>query len=248
MNKTSLYQLTIIVPVYNEEDNMPRLEQKLSEYLPHALYKACVLFVNDGSNDSSLKCIEQICERNRDFYYISYPQNSGPSAAMKAGFDTAESKYVGYIDADLQTNPEDFNLLLKDIEKFTLVTGIRTNRQDTLSRKLQSKIANGFRRMMTHDGVQDTCCPLKVLHTDYAKRIPLFTGMHRFVPALILLQDGGSVKQIPVRHYPRIAGKAKFNLWNRLIPPFIDCFAYRWMMKRYINYHISESNLSEEQA
>lgn len=248
MNKTSLYQLTIIVPVYNEEDNMPRLEQKLSEYLPHALYKACVLFVNDGSNDSSLKCIEQICERNRDFYYISYPQNSGPSAAMKAGFDTAESKYVGYIDADLQTNPEDFNLLLKDIEKFTLVTGIRANRQDTLSRKLQSKIANGFRRMMTHDGVQDTCCPLKVLHTDYAKRIPLFTGMHRFVPALILLQDGGSVKQIPVRHYPRIAGKAKFNLWNRLIPPFIDCFAYRWMMKRYINYHISESNLSEEQA
>lgn len=248
MNKTSLYQLTIIVPVYNEEDNMPRLEQKLSEYLPHALYKACVLFVNDGSNDSSLKCIEQICERNRDFYYISYPQNSGPSAAMKAGFDTAESKYVGYIDADLQTNPEDFNLLLKDIEKFTLVTGIRTNRQDTLSRKLQSKIANGFRRMMTHDGVQDTCCPLKVLHTDYAKRIPLFTGMHRFVPALILLQDGGSVKQIPVRHYPRIAGKAKFNLWNRLIPPFIDCFAYRWMMKRYINYHISESDLSEEQA
>lgn len=248
MNKTSLYQLTIIVPVYNEEDNMPRLEQKLSEYLPHALYKACVLFVNDGSNDSSLKCIEQICERNRDFYYISYPKNSGPSAAMKAGFDTAESKYVGYIDADLQTNPEDFNLLLKDIEKFTLVTGIRANRQDTLSRKLQSKIANGFRRMMTHDGVQDTCCPLKVLHTDYAKRIPLFTGMHRFVPALILLQDGGSVKQIPVRHYPRIAGKAKFNLWNRLIPPFIDCFAYRWMMKRYINYHISESNLSEEQA
>lgn len=250
MNKTSLYQFTIVIPVYNEEENMPRLEEKMKEYLPHALYKACVLFVNDGSTDNSLKCIREICKRNEDFYYISYPKNAGPSAAMKAGFETAESPYVGYIDADLQTNPEDFNLLLKDAPDYALVTGIRTKRNDSnaISRFVQSRIGNGFRRMMTHDGVEDTCCPLKVLHTDYAKRMPLFTGMHRFVAALILLQDGGSVKQIPVRHYPRIAGKAKFNLWNRLIPSFLDCFAYRWMMKRYINYHISESDLSEKQA
>ena len=250
MNKTALYQFTIVIPVYNEEENMPRLEEKMKQYLPHSLYKACVLFVNDGSTDNSLKYIREICSRNAGFYYISYPKNAGPSAAMKAGFETVESPYVGYIDADLQTNPEDFNLLLKDAPDYALVTGIRTKRNDSnaISRFVQSRIGNGFRRMMTHDGVEDTCCPLKVLHTDYAKRMPLFTGMHRFVAALILLQDGGSVKQIPVRHYPRIAGKAKFNLWNRLIPSFVDCFAYRWMMKRYINYHITESDLSEMQA
>ncbi|MDD4759320.1 MAG: dolichol-phosphate mannosyltransferase, partial [Bacteroidaceae bacterium] len=149
---------------------------------------------------------------------------------------------VGYIDADLQTNPEDFNLLLEPIKDFELVMGIRANRKDTAFKKLQSKIANGFRRMMTHDGVQDTGCPLKVMHTDYAKRVPFFTGMHRFLPALFLLQDA-RIKQIPVRHYPRTAGQSKYNLWNRLVAPFIDCFAYRWMKKRYINYHISENNI-----
>ena len=95
---------------------------------------------------------------------------------------------------------------------------------------------------MTNDGVADTGCPLKVMHTDYAKRIPFFTGMHRFLAALILLQNG-RVIQMPVRHFPRVAGKSKYNLWNRLAGPFKDCFAYRWMRKRYINYDIEGSNL-----
>ena len=109
---------------------------------------------------------------------------------------------------------------------------------------MSSKIANGFRRSMTHDGVEDTGCPLKILRTDYAKRIPFFTGMHRFLPALIQLQDG-KVKQIPVRHFPRLAGKSKYNLRNRLVGPFKDCFAYRWMKKRYINYQVAETNIME---
>mgnify|MGYP003398008441 FL=1 len=96
--------------------------------------------------------------------------------------------------------------------------------------------------MMTNDGVQDTGCPLKIMHTEYAKRIPFFTGMHRFLPALILLQNG-KVKQVPVRHFPRTAGVSKYHLWNRLVSPFMDCFAYRWMKKRYINYKVAESNI-----
>lgn len=95
--------------------------------------------------------------------------------------------------------------------------------------------------MMTHDGVQDTGCPLKVMHTDYARRVPFFTGMHRFLPALIQLQEG-RVKQVPVRHFPRTAGVSKYHLWNRLVSPFMDCFAYRWMKKRYINYSVSDDN------
>lgn len=243
MNKTSRYQLTIIVPVYNEEDNISTLEEKLGAYLSHSTYKACVLFVNDGSSDGSLAGIKAICHRNPDFYYLSFARNKGLSAAIKAGIDETESVYVGYIDADLQTDPEDFDSLLAHIKQYTLVTGIRANRKDSGFKKLQSRIANGFRRRMTHDGMQDTGCPLKVMHTDAAKRIPFFTGMHRFLPALILLQEGGCVKQIPVRHYPRMAGVSKFHLWNRLISPFLDCFAYRWMKKRYINYHIKEQNI-----
>lgn len=244
MNKTINYQLTIVVPVYNEEDNIYSLEQKLGEFLPNSICTACVLFVNDGSRDNSKQRIMEVCARNKDFFYMDLAKNSGLSAAMKAGIDYAESVYVGYMDADLQTTPEDFNLLLKDIADYQLVMGIRANRKDSFFKNLQSKIANGFRRMMTHDGVQDTGCPLKVLHTAYAKRIPFFTGMHRFLPALILLQDA-KIKQIPVRHFPRVAGTSKYHLWNRLVSPFLDCFAYRWMKKRYINYRVGDNNLME---
>lgn len=243
MNKTADYELTVIVPVFNEVDNMTALENKLGAFLPRSLYKTCVLLVDDGSHDGSKEAIQAICCRNPLFYYISFEKKCGLSAALKAGIDMTESKYVGYIDADLQTSPDDFNLLLAHIEEFPLVIGIRANRKDTYFKRLQSKIANSFRRMMTHDGATDTGCPLKVIHTDYAKRIPFFTGMHRFLPALILLQEGGRYMEVPVHHFPRVAGKSKYHLWNRLISPLKDCFAYRWMAHRYINYRISISNL-----
>lgn len=241
-NVTGKYEFTIVVPVFNEEDNIRALEQCLATYLPTCKYSACVLFVNDGSTDDSRNLLMMTCGRNEHFYCASLERNSGLSAAMKAGIDLACSKYVGYMDADMQTTPEDFNLLLEHIEEYELVMGIRANREDSWSKKIQSRIANGFRRMMTNDGISDTGCPLKVLHTDYARRIPFFNGMHRFLPALIQLQHA-RVKQIPVRHFPRVAGVSKYHLWNRLVAPFVDCFAYRWMKKRYINYSVKESNL-----
>lgn len=241
MNKTANYQFTIIVPVYNEEDNVATLEERLTAFLPQALCSTCVLFVNDGSSDDSLPRIEAVCRRRPDFFFLSLQKNGGLSAALKAGIDATASPYVGYMDADLQTAPEDFNLLLADIADNELVMGIRANRKDTFFKRLQSKIANGFRRMMTHDNVQDTGCPLKVMHTDYARRVPFFTGMHRFLPALFLLQEA-RIKQVPVRHFPRTAGQSKYHLWNRLVAPFMDCFAYRWMKKRYIHYHVAADN------
>ena len=159
-NKTSNYHFTIVVPVYNEEDNILNLEKQLSAFIPHALCSTCVLFVNDGSADKSLPMLVEVCGRNEDFYYISFEKNRGLSAAMKAGIDYTFSPYVGYMDADMQTTAEDFNLLLKDIGKYEMVMGIRVNRNDSFSKKIQSRIANGFRRMMTNDGVADTGCPL----------------------------------------------------------------------------------------
>lgn len=242
-NKTGDYEFTIVVPMYNEEESFGHLTSTLAAYLPKAMYPCCVLFVNDGSKDTTLALLEKACTDHPHFYYISFEKNSGLSAAIKAGIDNCYSNYVGYIDADLQTLPEDFNLLLQHISAYEMVIGIRANRNDSFSKKIQSKIANGFRRMMTGDGITDTGCPLKVIHTEYAKRIPFFTGMHRFMPALIQLQHA-RVYEMPVRHLPRMAGVSKFNLWNRLIAPMVDCFAYRWMKKRYFNYKISQSKLA----
>ncbi len=244
-NKTSEYELTIIVPVYNEEENMVRLENTLLEFLPQSIKKACVLFVDDGSSDRSLVRIRECCTRNEDFFYISFEKNRGLSAALKAGIEHSFSKLVAYMDADLQTAPADLNLLMAEMEKkdCAMAVGIRARRKDSFFKKLQSKIANGYRRMMTGDGALDTGCPLKVLRTEAAKKLPLFKGMHRFLPALILLQDGAEYVQVPVRHFPREAGKSKYHLWNRLWGPFIDCFAYRWMRSRYINYRLREGNL-----
>nr|WP_320058122.1 glycosyltransferase family 2 protein [uncultured Bacteroides sp.] len=246
MNQTSLFELCIVVPVYNEEDNMPRLEAELSAFLKNASISACVLFVDDCSSDKGLSLIKDICSRNVGFTYISFSKNQGLSAALKAGIDVVQSAYVGYIDADLQTSPEDFELLIPYLKEYEMVMGIRMGRKDSFVKNLSSKIANGFRRMMTGDGITDTGCPLKIIRSDYAKRIPLFNGMHRFLPALIQLQNG-RVKEIPVRHFERIAGKSKYHLWNRLVGPFKDCFAFRWMKKRYINYTIESSNLQSRE-
>ncbi|MBP7369689.1 MAG: glycosyltransferase family 2 protein [Paludibacteraceae bacterium] len=241
-NRTRDYRFTVVIPVYNEEENIFVLEKKIRLFLQKSIFPTCVVLVNDGSTDHSLSLMKEVCERNDNFFYLSLERNGGLSAALKAGIDYTFSDYLGYMDADLQTDPDDFNLLLPHLNTYDMVIGIRANRKDSFFKNLQSKIANGFRRMMTHDGVSDTGCPLKVMRTDAAKKMPLFNGMHRFLPALILLQNG-RVKQIPVRHYPRVAGKSKYHLWNRLTGPFIDCFAYRWMKKRYINYSVRDSNL-----
>lgn len=242
MNITKEYDFTIIVPIYNEEDNMERLEKELTSYLNIAPVKTCVLIINDGSKDNSLQIIKECCNRHDSFFYISSIENHGLSTAIKAGFDYVESRYVGYIDSDLQTNPKDFNLLLDHVKDYQLVSGIRANRKDSVFKNFQSKIANSFRRYMTGDTATDTGCPLKVMWTDYVKKMPFFDGMHRFLPALIMLV-GGKFMELPVRHYPRTAGVSKYHLWNRLKGPFIDCFAFRWMKKRYIRYQIDESKL-----
>src|SRR5690554_4986318 len=234
-------EFTIIIPVYNEEDNLLRVEEALLNYIPIASKTTSILFVNDGSTDKSEKIIEEICKRNKDFHFISFHKNQGLSAALKAGFDWVESPLLGYMDSDLQTTPEDFNLLLKHIGPYHLVTGIRTGRKDSFIKSISSKMANGIRRLFTRDGMLDTGCPLKVIKTDYAKRIPMFKGLDRFLPAMILLQKG-RVHQLPVRHFPRTGGKGKFGVWNRIFGPLSACFAYLWMRRNYILYEIKKSS------
>lgn len=239
------YEFTVVVPLYNEVENIGELERRLGAFVSSCSLRTCILFVNDGSTDGSLEKLTDVCRRNPQFSYISFDRNYGLTAALKAGIDNTFSKYVGYIDADLQTDPEDFELLLRHIGEYSMVTGVRADRQDSFFKKMQSKIANSFRRMMTGDGAKDTGCPLKVLHTDVARKLPLFNGMHRFLPALVLLQKGARYMEVPVHHHPRMAGRSKFGLGNRFWGPLADCFAYRWMRRRYIEYSIAKSDTDE---
>ncbi|MGE0077021.1 MAG: glycosyltransferase family 2 protein [Bacteroidales bacterium] len=235
------YELTIIVPVFNEEDNLERVYRELERFMETSNISTKVLFINDGSKDNSLERIKEICSWSDQFTYCSFDKNYGLSAAIKAGFDYSDTPLTGYIDADLQTSPLDFTLLLQHANDYDLITGVRTNRKDSFTKNLSSVIANKIRRAFTHDGMDDTGCPLKIIKTDIAKQIPMFNGLHRFLPAMVLLQKG-KILQVPVQHFQRTAGKSKFNLWNRLLGPLMDCFAYLWMKKKYINYSVQECN------
>ena len=233
------YKITIIIPVFNEIDNLDRIESVFNDFFPRAIQKSKVLFIDDGSSDGSFEKIKTICKNNEGFEYLKFEQNCGLSSAIKAGIDHCNTELVGYIDADLQTYPEDFNLLLKEIKNYDAVVGFRADRKDTLNKKIQSKLGNTIRRSLINDGIKDTGCPLKVIKTETAKQIPFFKGMHRFLPALIQLQQG-KVKQVPVQHRERIAGESKFSIRNRSIGLLFDIFAYRWMRKRYINYKVEK--------
>jgi len=236
------YKMTIIIPVFNESGNIERIANTFNAYFKQSKTKSKVLFVDDGSKDDSFNKIETICQNNPNFEYLKFKFNCGLSTAIKAGIDHIKTPLIGYIDADLQTAPSDFDKLLEHIENYSAVIGFRGNRKDSFSKKIQSKIANSIRRALINDGIIDTGCPLKVMHSEVAKKIPFFKGMHRFIPALIKLQ-GGTIKQVNVQHFERIAGISKFNIFNRSIKPLQDAFAYRWMRSRYINYVVEKNNI-----
>ncbi|MCG6910199.1 MAG: glycosyltransferase [Deltaproteobacteria bacterium] len=234
--------LTIVVPIFNEEPCLDHFKNEMDRFLTQAPVPTTVMFVNDGSTDDSQAMIQTICAADDCYKFIALDKNTGLSTALKAGIDSTESALVGYIDADVQTSPVDFLKFFEFFPQYDLVNGIRHQRNDSVVKKISSRVANTARRVMIDDGIEDTCCPLKVMKTDYARSMPFFIGMHRFIPALVQLQ-GGSVKQVPVQHFPRYAGTAKYNLRNRLIGPFIDTLAFIWIKKRYIRYRISKKSL-----
>ncbi|WP_457577517.1 glycosyltransferase family 2 protein [Desulfomarina sp.] len=235
MDKT----FTIIVPVYNEEESLPAFFETMEQFLKVSPVPTRVLFIDDGSTDESPALLRQRCDTASHHGYLTLDRNYGLSTAIKAGIDNCSTSLVGYIDADLQTKPEDFLLYFQYFPEYDMVNGIRAKRKDSLIKKISSRFANSYRRLMINDGISDTCCPLKIIKTDCARQMPFFTGMHRFMPALVQLQ-GGRVMEIPVSHYPRLAGTSKYHLLNRLVGPFFDTLAFRWMRSRYISYGIAD--------
>lgn len=232
-------ELTIIVPVFNEEESLATFFLEMDSFIEGSILPGRVLFINDGSTDNSLKILTDKCQQSSHCHLLSLDKNYGLSVAVKAGIDHCKTSLVGYIDADLQTHPADFSAYFSYFPEYDMVNGIREKRQDSFIKKLSSKLANSYRRLMINDGIKDTCCPLKIIKTSYAQQMPFFIGMHRFLPALVQLQ-GGRVKQLPISHSPRYAGTSKYHLFNRLVGPFFDTLAFRWMRSRYIRYKVAD--------
>ena len=235
--------LTILVPVYNEEECIRPLVTMLDDFLTEPGLDTAILFINDGSTDNSARLIEDICRNDHRYSCLTLSRNYGLSTALKAGIDRCNTTFIGYIDADLQIDPSDFHKLIPYAQHYDLVTGYRLGRKDTVTKRLSSVIANAFKRWLLNSDIIDTGCPLKLIRTRIAQQMPFFNGMHRFIPDMVLLL-GGVVKQVPIAHYSRFAGQSKFSLRNRFLGPVADALAFRWMQKKFIRYTVRSEKIT----
>ncbi len=231
-------QVSVIIPVCNEEGNVAQLQTELELALRDVSHE--LLFVDDGSQD---KTLEQI-ERTPAVRILEFVKNTGQSAAIYAGLAAASGKILVLIDGDLQNDPSDIPRLLAEIDLGAdLVCGYRLKRRDTWFKRVQSKIANRVRSRFTKDGVRDTGCTLKAMRSECREALIPFHGMHRFIPALIK-GLGYKVTEIPVNHRPRQHGSSKYNFGNRALQATIDMFGVRWLLARQIKFTIKSSRQS----
>ncbi|MBA5866702.1 MAG: glycosyltransferase [Nitrospira sp. CR1.3] len=234
---------SVIVPVKDERENLAPLTEGLLKVMrSHAASRTRpfeIIFIDDGSTDGSSEFMDRLAAEHPEVRTFHFDRNYGKTAALDAGFTRSAGELVIEIDADLQQDSEDILMMLPFTDSYDLVCGWRKNRQDNLVRKISSRIANVVRNIFTHDGVHDTGCPLKVFRRSALEKLYLFEGMHRFLPALTLMH-GFTVKEVPVRHYPRIHGVSKFGVGNRLFKSLYDLVAVRWMQRRVLRYTFRE--------
>jgi len=232
---TNAPAVSVIVPLFNEEENISILQSELRAALDGLDYE--IVFVDDGSLDCTVERIETA----PNVLLIRFEKNTGQSAAIYAGLQAARGANAVLIDGDLQNDPADIPRLLAEVARGAdLVCGYRINRQDTLVKQLTSRIANAVRSRFTKDGVRDTGCTLKAIRRECISALIPFKGMHRFIPALIK-GAGYRLVEIPVNHRPRRFGQSKYGLGNRALRATIDMFGVRWLLSRRLNYKIRGS-------
>jgi glycosyltransferase involved in cell wall biosynthesis len=227
--------LSVVIPVYNEAENIRPLVERLESALRAAPGLIEILFVDDGSTDQTLALLKEAQVKDARLRVAHFRRNLGQTAAMAAGFRLARGKAVVTIDGDLQNDPADMLRLADMLGEWDAVCGIRVRRRDTLWKRISSRIANGFRNWVTGDNIVDTGCTLKAYRRECLERLELYQGMHRFLPTLLKMR-GFRVTQVPVSHQPRLAGKTKYGTWGRLKKGLADVWAVRWMKKNWIDY------------
>ena len=224
--------VSVVVPLYNEEQSVAILQRELADALTGLDYE--IIFVDDGSRDETVARLAAD-PRTR---VLRFEKNAGQSAALFAGLQAVRSEVAVLIDGDLQNDPADIPRLLAEISRGAdLVCGYRAQRRDTLLKRVTSRVANFVRSRFTRDGVRDTGCTLKAMRRDCIAALVPFKGMHRFIPAL-LKGAGYRLVEIPVNHRPRRFGQSKYGLGNRALRATIDMFGVRWLLSRRLNYKL----------
>jgi len=222
--------VSVVVPLFNEEENVPHLQNELQSALAGLDYE--IIFVDDGSSD---RTVERITPNER-VRTLRFEKNTGQSAAIYAGLQAARGRNAVLIDGDLQNDPADIPKLLHELERGAdLVCGYRAQRKDTMTKRLTSRVANFVRSRFTKDGVRDTGCTLKAMRRECVGTLIPFKGMHRFIPALVK-GAGYRLVEVPVNHRPRKFGQSKYGLGNRAIRATTDMFGVRWLLSRRLNY------------
>jgi glycosyltransferase involved in cell wall biosynthesis len=227
--------LSVVVPVYNEEENIAPLLEQLQAALRDLPGEVEFLFVDDGSTDTTLDLLKHAQIRDPRIRIAHFRRNLGQTAAMAAGFHLARGRVIVTLDGDLQNDPAEVPRLARMLSDYDVVCGVRTSRQDTWWKRRSSRVANGFRNWATGDDIVDTGCTLKAYRRECVEHLELYNGMHRFLPTLLKMR-GYRVTQVSVSHHPRHAGKTKYDTWRRLKKGLADVWAVRWMKKNWIAY------------
>lgn len=238
-----IQKLSLVVPVFNEEANIPPLVEQICEAMARLAPLPWELWlIDDGSTDASLGCIKALCAQHCNLHYVSFQENAGQSAAFAAGFAAATGDAVLTLDADLQNDPADIPAMLAHYEQgFDMVAGWRVNRQDSPTKRWVSRLANAVRNALTQERIHDTGCSLKIMRASMAKQIPMFKGMHRFLPTLMRMQ-GAKISELAVNHRSRHSGVSKYGVFSRGWSAFQDLVAVNWMLRRHKAGVVRESS------
>src|SRR5580765_454260 len=237
--------LSLVIPAYNEQENVQALLERVSAALAQTGRPFEVVIVDDGSSDDTPRLLAEAMQRLPWLRVLRLAKNSGQSAAFDAGFKAARGEVIATIDADLQNDPEEIPRLLPMLNGYDMINGWRRDRHDTPMRKLRSRIANRIRNWLSDETIQDSASSLKVYRRHCLEGIALYKGMHRFMPTLVKMR-GYTVLEVPVKHSPRFAGTAKYGLRNSALRAFVDLMAVRWMKSRNISYEVAELPRADE--
>ncbi len=228
---------TVVIPLKNEEENIVPLIFEVESVMEKIGEEWELLCIDDGSTDKTLPLLEEFALQKPFLRILSFTRNFGQSSAFSAGFENARGEFVITLDGDLQNNPEDIPKLIEKEREADLVCGWRVDRQDPKVKKITSTVSNWVRSRLCQDKMHDTGCSLKLYRKEALAKINLYNGMHRFLPALFLI-EGFTVIEVPVSHRKRVKGKTKYHFFNRSLAPIVDMFVVRWMRKRKLHHEI----------
>lgn len=233
--------LSICVPVYNEEENLPLLHEAIVKVLDSNRIDGEILLVDDGSKDGSWAAIEKLVAKDPRVRGLRFSFNCGETAASDAGLRAARGRYVMTMDADLQNDPADIPAFLKALsDGWDCVCGTRVatrGKGDSFIKVASSRIANWVRNKLSDEKISDAGCTYRAFKRDCVNKLKLYRGLHRFIPTLLKM-EGFTVTEIPVTNNPRLHGESKYGVWNRLFKSFRDLLAIRWMKSRLLGYQI----------